>query len=47
MADKRRNTSQFNLAFLDVMCCGFGAVVLLVMLLHGDMLSTRNMGLLK
>lgn len=42
MAEKRRNTSQFNLAFLDVMCCGFGAVVLLVMLLHGDMLTTRR-----
>ena len=42
MAEKRRNTSQFNLSFLDVMCCGFGAVVLLVMLLHGDMLSTRK-----
>ena len=24
------------------MCCGFGAVVLLVMLLNGDMLSTRE-----
>jgi hypothetical protein len=38
----RRNTSQFNLSFLDVMCCGFGAVVLLVMLLNGDMLATRQ-----
>ena len=24
------------------MCCGFGAVVLLVMLLNGDMLATRK-----
>ena len=42
MPPKRRNTSQFNLAFLDIMCCGFGAVVLLVMLLNGDMLTTRR-----
>jgi len=39
---RRRSSSQFNLAFLDVMCCGFGAVVLLVMLLNGDMLATRK-----
>jgi len=38
----RRSTTQFNLAFLDVMCCGFGAVVLLVMLLNGDMVATRR-----
>jgi len=38
----RRSTSQFNLSFLDVMCCGFGAVVLLVMLLNGDMVATRR-----
>lgn len=42
MPKSRRNTSQFNLAFLDVMCCGFGAVVLLVMLLNGDMISARR-----
>ena len=42
MPRKRRSTSQFNLSFLDVMCCGFGAVVLLVMLLNGDMIATRK-----
>ena len=42
MPSKRRSTSQFNLAFLDIMCCGFGAVVLLVMLLNGDMLAVRR-----
>ena len=42
MPPKRRSTSQFNLAFLDIMCCGFGAVVLLVMLLNGDMLTVRR-----
>lgn len=42
MPPRRRSSSQFNLAFLDVMCCGFGAVVLLVMLLNGDMLATRK-----
>ena len=42
MPKKRRNPSQFNLSFLDIMCCGFGAVVLLVMLLNGDMLTTRK-----
>jgi len=42
VASRRRSTSQFNLAFLDIMFCGFGAVVLLVMLLNGDMVSTRR-----
>ncbi len=42
MPPRRRSTSQFNLSFLDVMCCGFGAVVLLVMLLNGDMVATRR-----
>jgi len=42
VSKNRRSTSQFNLAFLDVMCCGFGAVVLLVMLLNGDMVATRQ-----
>jgi von Willebrand factor type A domain len=39
---ERRKASPFSLSFLDVMCCGFGAVVLLVMLLNGDMLSARK-----
>lgn len=42
MARDRRTTAPFNLSFLDIMCCGFGAVVLLVMLLNGDMLATRR-----
>ncbi|MEN8728929.1 MAG: VWA domain-containing protein [Desulfuromonadales bacterium] len=42
MPRTRRSTSEFNLSFLDIMCCGFGAVVLLVMLLNGDMLTTRK-----
>ncbi len=42
MPPRRRSTSQFNLSFLDIMFCGFGAVVLLVMLLNGDMISTRR-----
>jgi hypothetical protein len=42
VARKRRSSPEFNLSFLDIMCCGFGAVVLLVMLLNGDMLSTRR-----
>jgi len=42
LARKERKSPQFNLAFLDVMCCGFGAVVLLVMLLNGRMLTHRK-----
>ncbi len=38
---RQRTLSPFNLSFLDIMFCGFGAVVLLVMLLNGDMLGTR------
>jgi hypothetical protein len=38
---KRRTDSAFSLSFLDVMCCGFGAVVLLVMLLNGQTLQNR------
>ena len=37
---KRNNT--FGLAFLDIMFCGFGAVVLLVMLLNGQTLQKRD-----
>ena len=32
MAKKNRDTETFNLAFLDVICCGFGAVILLLMI---------------
>ena len=30
---KQRAVATFSLSFLDIMCCGFGAVVLLVMAL--------------
>ena len=29
---KRREMSEFTLSFLDVICCGFGAVILLLMI---------------
>ena len=32
MAKKNRDTETFNLAFLDVICCGFGAVILLLVI---------------
>lgn len=41
-AVRRRKTMSFNLAFLDVMFCGFGAVVLLVLILHANSLSRRK-----
>lgn len=39
---RRREISAFNLSFLDVMFCGFGAVVLLVMLLNGRAVAKRE-----
>jgi hypothetical protein len=38
----KRENNRFNLSFLDIMCCGFGAVVLLVMLINGKTLQRRN-----
>lgn len=38
----RRNVTPTSFAFLDVMFCGFGAVVLLVMILNGDVLRKRE-----
>ncbi len=38
---RKRTLSPFNLSFLDIMFCGFGAVVLLVMLINGNMLGAR------
>lgn len=32
MRKKRRNQEEFNVSFLDVICCGFGAIVLLLMI---------------
>lgn len=39
---KRRPVSPFSLSFLDIMFCGFGAVVLLVLILNTDTVTTRN-----
>jgi von Willebrand factor type A domain len=39
---KRRQLSPFSLSFLDVMCCGFGAVVLLVLILNNDTVRARE-----
>ncbi len=32
MARKGRTAEEFNIAFLDVICCGFGAIILLLMI---------------
>ena len=32
MSRKRRQLDEFNVSFLDVICCGFGAIVLLLMI---------------
>jgi hypothetical protein len=39
---KRRPVSPFSLSFLDIMFCGFGAVVLLVLILNHDTVKARN-----
>lgn len=39
---KNRIATPFGLAFLDIMFCGFGAVVLLVMILNGEVLRKRE-----
>lgn len=39
---KRRTLSPFSLSFLDIMFCGFGAVVLLVLILNTDTVRARN-----
>jgi hypothetical protein len=41
-APRRREFSSFNLAFLDIMFCGFGAVVLLVLLISANTVSSRR-----
>jgi hypothetical protein len=41
-ARKRRGISSFNLAFLDIMFCGFGAVVLLVLLINSNAVQRRK-----
>jgi len=39
---KRRSVTPTSLAFLDIMFCGFGAVVLLVLILNHDTVEARN-----
>ncbi|MGB0713569.1 MAG: VWA domain-containing protein [Gammaproteobacteria bacterium] len=39
---RRRPVSPFSLSFLDIMFCGFGAVVLLVLILNHDTVDARN-----
>jgi hypothetical protein len=39
---KRRPVTPFSLSFLDIMFCGFGAVVLLVLILNTDTVKARN-----
>jgi hypothetical protein len=40
---RSRNTlSSFNLSFLDIMFCGFGAVVLLVLIINANTISSRR-----
>ena len=39
---KRRDINVFSLSFLDCMFCGFGAVILLVMIVNSDMLRRRD-----
>ena len=38
----RNNPSTFNLSFLDIMFCGFGAVVLLVLVINANTLTSRK-----
>lgn len=38
----RRKVSPFSLSFLDIMFCGFGAVVLLVLVLNHDTVKSRE-----
>ena len=55
MRNKRRGFSVFSLSFLDIMSCGFGAVVLLFLIIkhHADVKDvlpdydlTKELGLL-
>ncbi len=42
---KRSGFNPFNLAFLDIMFCGFGAVLLLVLILNHDTFDSRERSL--
>ncbi len=39
---KHRTVSSFNLSFLDIMFCGFGAVVMLVLIINSNIKSSRE-----
>ena len=39
---RRKSLTPFNLSFLDIMFCGFGAVVLLVLVINADTLRSRK-----
>ena len=39
---RRRSVSLLGMSFLDVMFCGFGSVILLVMLMHGETVRQRE-----
>ena len=36
VARRRRQFNVFNLSFLDVICCGFGAVILFFMIINAQ-----------
>lgn len=42
MASSRRTISSFSLSFLDIMFCGFGAVVLLVLIINSNTIRSRQ-----
>jgi hypothetical protein len=42
MKNKKRDISSFNLAFLDIMFCGFGAVVLLVLIINSHIVTDNK-----
>src|SRR5688500_3224781 len=39
---KKRETESFSMSYLDVMCCGFGAIILLLMITKTTVDSTRE-----
>ena len=42
MKNNKKQISSFNLAFLDIMFCGFGAVVLLVLIINSQIVSDNK-----
>ena len=39
---RRRTVNPFGMSFLDVMFCGFGSVVLLVMIVNANAITQRE-----